>query len=399
MISVEKALKIILKEVYVKTIEEVNILSSLGRVLAKDIMSKYDVPLFKRAAMDGYAVKSKDVEKASFKNPVILKVIDDLPAGKITKKIVKKEEAIRIMTGAPMPDGADSVVMVEDTESVNNTVRIFRRVERGINVSEKGEDVKKGETVLRKGSLIRPADIGMLASLGISKVKVYSKPSVAIIATGDELVEINDKLEKGKIRNSNSYSLASQVKNAGGSPEILGIARDNKNDLVEKIKKTKKFDILILSGGVSVGVYDLVKKVLEDFGVKPLFWKVNIKPGKPVFFGVKDKQLVFGLPGYPVSSMLTFELFVRPCILKMSGNKSIYRDIVEAILEEDIQRKPGRREFMRAKIKLVNGKYYAKPTGPQGSGMLKSLVLANGLIIVPEEIIDLPKGSKVNVML
>lgn len=410
MITVEEALKIILKEVHVKNAEEVDIMCSLDRVLAYDIISKDDIPPFERAAMDGYAVRSKDIKKASLNNPVILKVIYDLPAGRFSKIIVKKGEAVRIMTGACLPKEADAVVMVEDTKTTNsNLVKIFKEIEKGINVSYRGEDVKKGEIVIKKGKVIRPAEIGMLASLGVSKVRVYSKPNVSIIATGDELVEINEKIRcsrwvpegsrSGSIRNSNSYSISAQVIKSGGIPNILGIARDNKKDLLSKIRKSEGSDILVLSGGVSVGVYDLVKEVLREIGVKNLFWKVNIKPGKPVFFGKKGTQIVFGLPGYPVSSMLTFELFVRPCILKMSGNKNSYRNIVKAILEVDLKRKPGRKEFIRTKIRLIDGLYYVKPTGPQGSGILKSLVLADGLIIVPEEVSNIQKGSKVKVML
>ena len=400
MIPVEKALKIILKEVHLKKTEVINIMFSLDRVLAEDIVSSSDIPPFERSAMDGYAVRSEDIKKAGLKNPVVLKVTADLPAGKFFKGTVKKGEAVRIMTGAPMPRGANTVVMVEDTESVSDSsVSVFKKVVKRTNVSNRGEDIKKGEVVLRKGKVIRPAEVGMLSSLGISEVKVYSRPVVSVIATGDELVNINEKLGKGKIRNSNSYSLSSQVIKAGGIPNIIGIARDNRKDLVEKIKKSRDSDILILSGGVSVGIYDLVKKVLLEIGVKSLFWKINIKPGKPVFFGRKGRQLVFGLPGYPVSSMLTFDLFVRPCILKMYGNKDTYRNIVNAKLQSKIKRKPGRREYIRAKIKLIDGDYYVNPTGPQGSGILKSLVLADGLIIVPEEVSCMPKGSTVKVIL
>jgi molybdopterin molybdotransferase len=311
------------------------------------------------------------------------------------------------MTGAPIPKGADSVVMVEDTEKVSGLgpqasgkkeyVRIFREVKKGENARYAGEDVRKGEAVIRKGDILKSGYIGMLASLGVSKIKVYRKPKAAILATGDELVEINQRLVPGKIRNSNAYSLYSQVIRAGAFPILLGIARDEKEDLRSKIKKGLKADMLLVSGGISVGDYDFVKDVLGELGTQMKFWRVAMKPGKPLAFGMMGKISVFGLPGNPVSSMVTFEQFVRPALLKMAGAREIFRFHLPAIFREDFQKKKGLRYFLRVVLENKNGTLYASLTGPQGSGILKSMVLANGIMELPEELENLRPGDTAQV--
>ena len=398
MIPLDKALKIVLNQVKSVKTEKTGLLFSPGRVLAEDIYAKGNIPSFDRSAMDGYAVRLGDTKGASYEHPVTLKVIENLPAGYTTDKAIKRNEAIKIMTGAPMPKGSNGVVMVEYTKIASpSQVNIFREVKPGENVGKTGEDVKKGELILKKGTFIRSPEIGMLASLGKTKVNVFKKPKVSIIPTGDEVVDIEKKLNKGKIRDSNSFSIYSEVLSCGGEPVRLGIAGDNKRDILRKIKKAVAIDsdIIILSGGVSVGDYDIVKDVLIDSGVKPLFWKVSMKPGKPAFFGLLGKRLVFGLPGYPVSSIIVFELMVRPALMAMLNRKGYERKKVLAILDKEISHKKGRRNFMRGIASLKNGVYHVAPTGTQKSAALKSMVLANSLIEVPEDIKKIKAGSRV----
>jgi len=402
MISLKEALKIVLNEVNkLEPLprEKVGLLSSYGRVLAEDVRVDFDVPPFDRSAMDGYAVISEDTLKASPENPLILKVTGDLPAGSEANFTLAKGKAIRIMTGAPMPSEGDAVVMLEDTRMLSNgsEVEIFTEVSPGENVSFKGEDVKKGEFILSRGRLIGAAEVGMLASLGRREVFVRKRPEVSIIVTGEELREPGQKLSEGKIYNSNSYALFCQALSCGALPRNLGIAGDEKKKILSKVKEGLKSDILVLSGGVSVGKYDLVKEALGDAGIKTLFWKVAVKPGKPTFFGVKERTLVFGLPGYPVSSMLNFENLIKPAIFFMLGRKDWNRLTLKAHLKEDIKNKSKRENFIRVKMTKERGEWWATPVSSQKSGVLKSLIQADGLIIVPGEVEKVKAGKKVEV--
>ena len=413
MTNVEQARKIILRNILpLKEVEFINLNSCLGRISALDIKSKENIPPFNNSAMDGFALRARDSVGASRQNPEIFEVIEDLPAGYIAQKAVKPNQAIRIMTGAPLPRGADSVVMVEDTALVNSQqstvnrkncglwtvdyglIRIFKEVKKGENVRYAGEDVRKGEAVIRKGSLLKSGHIGVLASLGITRIKVFRRPRVGILATGDELINIKRRLTPGKIRNSNTYSLYAQAQGSAALPIILGIAGDTKRELEKKIKKGLNTDMLLVSGGISVGDYDLVKDVLKGLGTEMKFWKVAMRPGKPLAFGMMQGVPVFGLPGNPVSSMVSFEIFVRPAILKMLGQELDDRKEAEAVLEEDIRKKKGFKYFLRAHTRWQQGRYLTKTTGPQGSAILKSFVLANSLIVLPEEKEYVKKGEK-----
>jgi len=399
MIELEEALKVVLSQVKILPSEKTDLLSSLGRTLAEDIYAGFDIPGFDRAAMDGYAVLSKDTSSASKKKPVVLEVIADVPAGYSTKKVVKSGKAVRIMTGAPMPQGANAVVMVEDTKKEEGRVKIFRRVTGQENVSLAGEDVKKGELILPQGSLIRPAEIAMLATLGKKDVLVRTKPKVAILSTGDELVEVGKTLKKGEIYDSNSFALFSQVFLSGGEPYRLGVAQDEKEDLLARIKEGLSYQLLIISGGVSVGDYDLVADVLKEAGVKMLFWKVAVKPGKPTFFGIGKDTLVFGLPGYPVSSMVNFENLVRPAIFSMLGRSDWQRIRVKAILKKTVSSRGKRKTFIRVKLVKEGNKYLAIPAPSQKSGVLKSMVWADGFLILSQQIERIEKGKEVSVEL
>jgi molybdopterin molybdotransferase len=399
MITVEEALDKVLSCTHPLGSEKVSILEALGRVCAEDILAKRDIPPFDNSAMDGYAARSEDIQKASPEHPVQLEVIEDLPAGFIPKKRVERGKAIRIMTGAPIPEGADTVVPVEDTKKKDRFALIIRATLRGEHIRKAGEDVKKGECVISAGYLIDPAGIGMLASLGRSFVAVYQRATVAILCTGEELVDVDGDLDGIKIASSNSYSLSAQVKDCDAIPIQLGIARDRKEEIKEKLLQGLRADVLISSAGVSVGDYDFVKDVLTDLGVEIVFWKVAMKPGMPVLFGTTQRKPVFGLPGNPVSSMVSFEQFVRPSLLKMMGHRKLFRPVIDAILNEDIQKRPGRRHFIRALVTFEKDQYFVVPTGAQGSGILKSMVKAKGLLVIPEDREIVKAGERVKVQL
>jgi molybdopterin molybdotransferase len=351
--------------------------------------------------MDGYAVRSSDTIGASKYDPKTLEVTDEIKAGDLPKKTLRRHQAARIMTGAPIPKGADSVVMVEHTKKIQDgpkeLVEVYQQASRGGNIRKKAEDIKKGELAISKGTQLNCAHIGILASLGRAKVRVARRPKIAILATGDELVDVDERKGPGKVRSSNSYTLYSQVIKAGCIPKNLGLAKDDPGQLENKIRPGLDCDILLTSGGVSVGKYDLVKDVLVKMGMKIKFWQVAIRPGKPLVFGKIKRTLVFGLPGNPASGMVGFEMFVRPALLKMMGQKKDDRREVEAVLEEDVNKKKGLRYFLRARTRWEKGAYLTGISGPQGSGLLKPMSLANSLLILEENLSFVKKGTKVNV--
>ncbi|MGO8987574.1 MAG: gephyrin-like molybdotransferase Glp [bacterium] len=399
MIPVDEALDKILSHVQPLGFEKVSLLDALGRVIAEDIFAKRNIPPLDNSAMDGYALRSEDVRQASQDHPVRLVVIEDLPAGFISTKTVERGKAVRIMTGAPIPKGADTVVPVEVTKKEDGSVLIFKATGVGENIRESGEDVKQGDCVISKGDIVRPAEVGMLASVGRSFVSVYQKPLVAILCTGDELVDVDGDLDGFKIISSNSYTLGAQVKDCGAIPLQLGIARDRKEEIEEKLRQGIRADVLISSAGVSVGDYDFVKDVMKQLGMEMVFWKVAMRPGQPLAFGRIGEKPVFGLPGNPVSSMISFEQFVRPSLLKMMGCRHIFRPLVEAILKEEIKKIVGRRYFVRGFVSLEKDQYVVTTTGEQGSGILRSMVKANGLIVIPEDREIARAGEKVKVQL
>jgi molybdopterin molybdotransferase len=410
MISVEEALEKVLSHVDVLEAEDELILDSMGQVLAEDIYSTIDIPGMDNTAMDGYAVQAESTVGATHSSPNILRVVGEVAAGYLTKEEVTPGTAIRIMTGAPIPTGADTVVQFEDTDEekrkANNEplteIGVFREVRVGLNIRRAGEDITSGSLVLSKGTLLRPQEIGVLASLGRDVVPVHRRPLVAILSTGDELVDVGKPLEVGKIYSSNTYSLAAQVTRCGAIPKILGIARDNMKSLKEKIREARDADLLITSAGVSVGDYDVVKDVLAEQG-EVTFWTVRMKPGKPLAFGMLQlgKKAVphLGLPGNPVSSMITFEQFARPAIFKMLGRKISDKPTIRARSESSIKNTDGRRVFARVKVRQEEGEYYASLVGPQGSGILTSMALANGLMIVPEDVPAVNVGDEVVVQM
>jgi len=412
LISVEQALEKILEHIEVLEVEESPVLSCLGQVLAEDVFSEINIPPLDNSAMDGYAIRAANSRGASQKSPRILRVIDTVTAGSISQAKVEPGTAVRIMTGAAIPKGADAVVKFEDTDQSGrgvdaSEVGILAEVAPGMEIRRAGEDIAAGSLVLKKGAVIRPAEVGTLASLGRGMIKVIRRPVVAILATGDEVVDITQPLPEGKIYNSNSYSLAALVMRYGGIPKILGIASDVEDSLVARLHLGLDADMLVTSGGVSLGDYDIVRDVLAKEG-EVVFWRVRQKPGKPLAFGMIKalgkgggvrKIPLFGLAGNPVSAMLNFELFARPAMLKMMGRKKLAKPMIEAIMEEPVENTDGRRIFARAVVEKRDGKYFARLTGPQGSGILTSMTLANGLVIVPEDTPGVEKGDSVQVIM
>jgi molybdopterin molybdotransferase len=407
MISVDEALKIILDHTSATGMQRVSLLDAVGRVLGEDVHAARDHPPWDNSAMDGYAVHWEDVKSASRQNPAFLKIVEEIPAGYLPQRVVQKGEAARIMTGAPLPEGADTVVRKEDTSEDEKGVKIFASVGRGESVRVKAMDVKCGSRVLARGSTLGPAQIGLLATAGKSVVTVYQRPRIFILATGNELAELDDFLSLEKIVNTNSYSVAAQAIEAGAEPVLVGIARDTREDVEEKLSKALSSssgglgtsDIVVSSGGVSVGKYDFIKEVYGQLGVEMKFWKVAMKPGSPLAFGTCGKKLVFGLPGNPVSSMVTFELFARPAIRKMSGALEIFRPRVLATLEESITKGSDKRHFLRAWVRIQDRQYLVRVTGIQDSGVLSSMAAANALMILPEGQTEFRSGEKVEVHL
>lgn len=396
----ETAQRIVLEAAQPRGTEKVSILDTLGRVLGEDIVAERDNPPWDNSAMDGFAVRAEDIaQEHAIAKPVELTVIEDVPAGKMPSQTVGKGQAIRIMTGAPVPKGADTVLKVEDTESTPAMVRVFKPESRGANIRPQGEDVRKGERIIAKGTAIRPGEAGMLAILAKSFVRVYQQPRVAILSTGDELADLDERFSEEKIINSNSYGIASAVREAGGIPQLLGIARDNPADLKEKISHGLNADILVLSGGVSMGDYDFTKAVFAELGAEMNFWKLAIRPGQPLAFGKIQGKLAFGLPGNPVSSMVTFEQLVRPAMLKMGGHRSYGRPVVQAVFQEKFSKRTDRRHFLRGILTREGGEFRVRTTGDQGSGILTSMVKANCLIDIPTETERVNPGELVSVQI
>jgi molybdopterin molybdotransferase len=412
VITVDQALEKVLEHVDILGAEESPILSCLGQVLAEDVFSNINIPPLDNSAMDGYAVRSADTRGASRKSPRMLRVIDTVAAGAVSRSEVEPGTAVRIMTGAPIPEGADGVVRFEDTDESERQggpaeIGVLIEVAPGAEIRRAGEDIAAGSLVLKQGTVLRAAEVGVLASLGCSKVKVIRRPVVAVLATGDEIVAIGQPLPDGKIYNSNSYSLTVLVQHYGAVPKVLGIALDNEDSLMGKLRRGLEADMVITSGGVSLGDYDVVREVLAKEG-EIIFWRVREKPGKPLVFGLlkgrsktggAKKIPFFGLAGNPVSAMVNFELFARPAILKMMGRKKLTKPTVRAVVEDVIENTDGRRVFTRVFVEKRGDGYFARLTGPQGSGILTSMALANGLAIVPEDKSGVEPGDVVEVMM
>ncbi len=391
MLKYEEALRKILDNTNRLQGEIVAIEDAIGCVLLEDIYSNVAMPPFNKSAMDGYALRNSDLKSV----PVQLKCIGVIEAGDSFKKTIKRGECAKIMTGAPLPRGADSVVMVEDTYQEASKVQVRRHVRKSENVCFKGEDIKRRQKVLSKGTVISTSNVALLAAVGKSSVRVYKKPRVAVLNTGGEIIPAGCKLSGNRIYNSNGPQLVTLLRTDGIQPRFLGIAQDKPKILQKAISKGLGFDIVLISGGVSMGDYDLVPSILMNLGVKKIFHKVKIKPGKPLFFGKRCSTLVFGIPGNPVSNFLTYHIYIRPALLKMAGkqpNTFFFRD---GILTKSYSHKPGRKHFVLAVIRKVDFCYYITPLQSHGSADIMALSKANGFMIVEAHISHVEKNSKI----
>ncbi|MBI5566392.1 MAG: molybdopterin molybdotransferase MoeA [Chloroflexi bacterium] len=400
MLSVAEAQRAILATIQPLETESVELLNALGRVLAADVRSDVDLPPFDNSSMDGYALQARDVIGATPDRSVRLPVVADIPAGHPSPIELTAGTAARITTGAVLPRGADAVVPVEDTDDdargahpLPDSIGVRRAVKSGDFVRYAGDDVRRGERVLAASTLIRPAEIALLAAVGQARVPVYRQPHVALLATGDELVEPNQAPGPGQIRNVNAYATAALVAQYGGVPLPLGIAADRFDAVTAKLESAieQGADLIVASAGVSVGAYDLVKDAVAAHGAIDL-WRVRMRPGKPLAFGNYRGVPFFGLPGNPVSAMLTFEQFVRPVLRVMAGLAQWHKPTIEVIVQEAID-SDGRETYARAWVERVDGHWQARLSGGQGSNMLSSLVRANALVIVPDGVRRLDAGS------
>jgi molybdopterin molybdotransferase len=402
-VSLTEALDIILPTVQPTPPESIPLDEGLQRTLAEDVVSPIDHPPWDNSAMDGYAARSIDVAGATREKPVRLRLIEKVPAGGFPSRAVREGTTIRIMTGAPIPEGADSVIRVEHTDSGDDdVVMITNDTDAHRNIRPRGEDVRVGGVVVQRGTLLRAAEIGFLATVGARQIEVSRKPRVAIVSTGDELVDL-DNFEEAragrKIVNSNSHALAAAVRATGGEPIMLGIARDERGSLREKLRAGLTADLLVTSAGASVGEHDLVKDVLEELGMFTYFWRVRVRPGSPFSFGKIEHVPVFGLPGNPVSALVTFELFVKPAIRRALGRRALYSPTARVRVQEAINTKGTLTHFLRARLtRSHDGIWLAELTGPQGSGMISSMVQADGLLVVPEAVREIPRGAEADVI-
>jgi molybdopterin molybdotransferase len=399
MISVDQALRIVIDNVSPLAIERVAIVEALGRTLAEEIRSSRDIPGFDNSAMDGYAVRAADVTGATESNPVRLRVLETVGAGAMPTATVAPGTAVRTMTGAPVAAGADAIVPVERTRGEGESIEFLAAAETGAFVRPRGEDLRQGESVMDPGRLLTASDLGMLASLNRSMVEVFRRPRVAIVATGDELVDIDQVPTGAQIVNSSGYALAGGIREAGGEPVMLKVARDRPEEVRERLSEALAFDAVLSTGGVSVGQFDHVKAVMDELGLRQLFHGVAQKPGRPLKFGTIGGRPVFGLPGNPVSTMVCFYLYVRPALLRMLGRGDLGLPRMIATCAVSIRTANNLTEFVRVTLERRDGTLYATPTGNQSSGVLSSLSRADGLLIGPAAATTLEAGSQAAVLL
>ncbi len=407
LLNVDTALANILANMKTLPAETVSLPESHNRVIAEDIVSPIDLPPFDNSAMDGYAIRYGDSAAADRANPATLSVAMDILAGSAPDGSLESGQAARIMTGAPVPAGATAVIPVEDTDDdwskgedspLPAEVRLYRQLAAGENIRRAGENIAAGATVMAAGTVIGPAEIGMLAGIGCPRVDVIRQPKVAILSSGDELVDIYDELTPGKIRDTNGYTLAGLIRQAGGIPIRLPIAKDSLDSIRALYRRALEInpDLLISTAGVSVGAADLVREVMNELGDID-FWRINMRPGKPLAYGTIQGVPFFGLPGNPVSTMVTFEILVKPALAKIAG-RPFKRETVKAITAGTLK-SDGRRSYNRVILSQENGRIMAQTTGIQSSGALMSMVKADGLAIIPEGVMEAPPGSELNVIL
>lgn len=405
MLSVAEAVARIVERVAPLAIEQVALRDALGRVLAADVLSPITLPHWTNSAMDGYAVRAADIAGARAEAPVSMPVLETVAAGAFPTRAVEGGQAIRIMTGAPLPEGADTVVRVEDTDGGIDRVQILKDRDAGKNIRLRGEDLQAGSVALPRGTPVGAAQIGILASVGAARVATHRKPRVAILGSGDELVDLDrfDEVLAGrKIVSSNSYTLEALVLAAGGEPIVLGHCVDSLDAMRALLERAVAAapDLIITSAGVSVGEFDHTRAALEAMGTRMDFWKVRMRPGAPLGFGIVNRIPWIGLPGNPVSAMVTFELFARPAVRRMLGHTRLHRRPVSVVLEEPVRIGASLTHFFRAIVTPhADGTLRARLTGPQGSGILTSMSLANALLVVPEDRPEVSAGERLTALL
>jgi molybdopterin molybdotransferase len=398
VLSVAEALERVLAGVAVLGAESVPIAEALGRVLAEPVVADREIPPWDNSSMDGYALRAANTATASPEQPVTLLVVGEVAAGRVAAREVGPGQAYRILTGAPLPPGSDAVVPQEEVKRNGAHVALRHPVRPGAYVRNRGEDIRSGDRILEPGSALRPAALGVLAALGRARVNVHRRPTVAILSTGDELVDPATPLGPGQIPDSNTYTLSGLAVEAGATPLRLGIVPDRREELVQRFRRGLEANVLVSSAGVSVGDRDFVREAVESLGARLDFWKVNMRPGKPLTFGRIGECLFFGLPGNPVSSMVTFELFVRPVLRRLGGHRLLTRPQVRARALESIDNPGSRPGYLRVKLERRAGEFYARPTGEQGSAILRSMLLADGLAVVPGDT-QVRVGGEVDVIL
>ena len=381
----EEAQRLVLERIGPLGVERVPLPDALGRLLASEVVAPYDNPPHDNSAMDGYAVRHEDVKDATSEQPAVLDMIEDIPAGYVAKKTVDRGQTSRIMTGAPVPEGADTVIRVEDTQADGDRIEIFDPEESGGNVRRRGEDMREGETLLEAGSELGPGEIAALAAAQCTLVSVHRRPTVTILSTGDELVEIDEPLEPGKIVNSNTTALAAMARVHGADPVMLPTAPDDEDEIRRTIESALNGDLIVSTGGVSVGEYDYIKKVLDDMGAEEILWRVAMKPGKPLYFCILQGVPYFGLPGNPVSGMMSFLQFVRPAIRKASGYPSddLLLPTAQARMDNAERNDGDRRNYLRARLRADGGQLRADTANrTQDSHIITSMLGANGIVVL-----------------
>ncbi|HKD69233.1 MAG TPA: gephyrin-like molybdotransferase Glp [Candidatus Binataceae bacterium] len=399
MISADEALAQVLGSVARLGVERVPLRDALGRILAEEIRSDRDIPGFDNSAMDGYAVRAADVAGAAERTPRRLKVLETVAAGSMPTMRVNTGEAVRIMTGAPVPQGADSIVPVERTRSSEDMVEIKAASAHSEFVRPRGEDLRTGEMVMEPGKRLSPSDIGMLASLNHAMVDVWRRPRVSIVSTGDELVDVDQAPSGAQVVNSSAYALAAAVEEVGGEAVILKVARDTPDEIRARLSEAAALDAVLSTGGVSAGDFDHVKVLLDELGMRTLFHGVAQKPGRPLKYGLINQRPVFGLPGNPVSTLVCFYLYVRPALLKMGGHSALGLPRVTARCASDVKTANNLTEFVRVKLERRGGDFYAASAGSQGSNILSGLSRADGLLIGPARETVLKAGFQATVLL
>ncbi|WP_305041687.1 molybdopterin molybdotransferase MoeA [Geoalkalibacter sp.] len=394
MLRFEDARRLILHHCSPLGSERISLSAACGRVLADEVHAPWDLPRWNNSAMDGFALRHEDLSAT-----LSLPIEGYLPAGVLPGAGLAPGTAMKIMTGAPLPIGADTVVPMEEAREEAGRVSLTKRPVSGAHVRRQAEDVRAGELVIPAGTLLRPAEIGMLASFGKVVIPVFRRARIAVLSTGDELVEPGEPLSDGRIVNSNAFALAAALQEIGAEPILLGIARDTRESHLALLREGLRADGLITSAGISTGDRDLVREILLELGAEEIFWKIDIKPGRPMAFLRAENRPIFCLPGNPVATLITFEELVKPAILRMMGHRRVIQPFVQGILQEAVRKKPGRGQFLRVRLSVRDGRFLVSTSGDQQTGILRTLVSADGLVYLPPEAGDLPAGAVVDLHL